>query len=371
MHAILRPKAEPATEYLIKQYLQTSNQEPIYLDMWTEALAGMKKHLVTYSSPSHFTVLAERPTGLQASIAPKMDHLVCFLPGTIALAATGGLTVAEAKRRKQWTAKNAEDLDLAIELIKTCWGMYKVTKTGLAAEITYFNLPEHPDMYGATNRPKPPPMDVFDRDATAEAPWRKDFIIKPADTHNLQRPETVESLFYLWRITEDETYRRWGSDMFDSFMKHTEAPDGAGYSSISDVNQIPPPMRDNMESFWPVRFLFPLFPFFLFVLRPQTYFIRLRTKTNQKNPQAETLKYFYLLFSPNDILPLDEVVFNTEAHPLPRFELGRILKTGWKRRERSMDGSMVLKEVEGHDQKPLAAAPEKEKKTTSVEVKSA
>ncbi len=32
---------------------------------------------------------------------------------------------------------------------------------------------------------------------------------------------------------------------------------------------------------------------------------------------AETLKYLYLLFSEDSILPLDKWVFNTEAHPLP------------------------------------------------------
>ena len=31
---------------------------------------------------------------------------------------------------------------------------------------------------------------------------------------------------------------------------------------------------------------------------------------------AETLKYFYLLYSPSSVIPLDEWVFNTEAHPL-------------------------------------------------------
>lgn len=30
-----------------------------------------------------------------------------------------------------------------------------------------------------------------------------DIIIKPLDRHNLLRPETVESLFVLYRITED------------------------------------------------------------------------------------------------------------------------------------------------------------------------
>jgi len=32
---------------------------------------------------------------------------------------------------------------------------------------------------------------------------------------------------------------------------------------------------------------------------------------------AETLKYLYLLFSPDDVVPLDRWVLNTEAHPLP------------------------------------------------------
>ena len=31
---------------------------------------------------------------------------------------------------------------------------------------------------------------------------------------------------------------------------------------------------------------------------------------------AETLKYFYLLYAPDEALDLKKVVFNTEAHPL-------------------------------------------------------
>lgn len=51
------------------------------------------------------------------------------------------------------------------------------------------------------------------------------------------------------------------------------------------VTQVPPTLRDKMESFWP----------------------------------AETLKYLYLLLdeSQPELLPLDQFVFNTEAHPLP------------------------------------------------------
>lgn len=36
--------------------------------------------------------------------------------------------------------------------------------------------------------------------------YLNDIIIKPADRHNLLRPETVESLFYLYRITGDSKY---------------------------------------------------------------------------------------------------------------------------------------------------------------------
>lgn len=31
---------------------------------------------------------------------------------------------------------------------------------------------------------------------------------------------------------------------------------------------------------------------------------------------AETLKYFYLIFSDPDLISLDDYVLNTEAHPL-------------------------------------------------------
>ena len=105
--------------------------EPLYLDMWNEALDGIKEYLITYTRHSSLTVLAERPSGLDQSLSPKMDHLVCFMPGTIALAVTGGKTVTEAtaKLGSEWTTKHDEDLRLAEELMKTCWGMYKTTAT--------------------------------------------------------------------------------------------------------------------------------------------------------------------------------------------------------------------------------------------------
>lgn len=319
-------------EYLIKQYYQTNMAEPVYEAMWREALAGVRRHLVTYTEPSGFTIVGERPQGLDAPLSPKMDHLVCFLPGTIALAATGGRPLAEARKRPSWSDRHEDDMRLAEELTHTCWATYKYMATGLAAEITHFNIADPPTPEGATHA-TPPAKLASDEDA----PWRKDFVVKSNDVHNLQRPETVESLLYMWRITGDNKYREWGWDMFRSFVEHT-AVEGAGFSSLSDANRVPPVSRDLMESFWLVSFPPPL-------LCGIQFLSSLRASAANEGRQAETLKYFYLLFSPADLLPLDKIVLNTEAHPLPRFDAAPFA-TGWERRPRDDAGVVLTDEVE-------------------------
>ena len=244
-------------EYLIKQYLQTSQQEDVYQAMWNESMAGIKKHLITYSHPSNFTVLAERPNGLTGDISPKMDHLVCFMPGTIALATTSGLPLAQAKAQPNWGPQQKEDMRLAEELMNTCWGMYQASPIGLAGEITHFNLADPPLKYNDfAQAAKPSSPANFDKSGLgSEFVGHEDFIIKSGDSHNLQRPETIESLFYMWRITGDEKYRNWGWEMFESFVKWTAVEDGTGFSSLSSVLHNPPLKRDNMESFWLVSSL--------------------------------------------------------------------------------------------------------------------
>lgn len=296
-------------EYLIKQYLQTGKVETIYRDMWDEALEGIKKHLITYSQHASLTILAERQSGLHSPLTAKMDHLVCFMPGTIALAVTEGETVEQAKARlgSQWTQKHDENLKLAEELMKTCWGMYKVTPTGLAPEIAYFRTDNPPRQWQGHVDPNwtPPVSDELSDDHNAA--WRSDYDIHTNDVHNLQRPETVESLFYMYRITKDPKYRQWGWEMFEAFREHTKVIDEVSgtvyaYTSLDTVMENPVrdrKRRDNMESFW----------------------------------LAETLKYFYLLFSEDSFFPLDSVVFNTEAHAFPKFDISgsKVFMTGWQR----------------------------------------
>lgn len=235
-------------EYLIKQYLQTGKRETIYREMWEEALQGVRDYLITYTEPSHFTIIGERPNGLDGTLLPKMDHLVCFMPGSIALATTEGLSESEAKKLPSWSKKKEADMTLARELMQTCWGMYKYTATGLAAEITYFRI-------GSPPLPESAPHQAPENfDEAPDAAWRYDFEIHDLDRHNLQRPETVESLFYMWRITNEERYREWGWEMFKSFVEHTAVSDYGGFTSLDNANTVPPKVRDSMESFWLVSF---------------------------------------------------------------------------------------------------------------------
>ena len=65
---------------------------------------------------------------------------VCFLPGTLALGATKGITKKKALESNLLTDEDIENLQLAEDLAKTCVEMYFVTSTGLAPEIAYFHI---------------------------------------------------------------------------------------------------------------------------------------------------------------------------------------------------------------------------------------
>ncbi|XP_031734149.1 mannosidase, alpha, class 1B, member 1b isoform X2 [Anarrhichthys ocellatus] len=233
-------RADSYYEYLLKQWIQGGKTENQLLEDYLQAIEGVKKNLLQKSSPNGLTFVGEISHG---QFSPKMDHLVCFLPGTLALGAHNGLP--------------ADHMDLAKELMETCYQMYIQMETGLSPEIVHFNMHE-----GST----------------------RDIDVKLADRHNLLRPETVESLFYLYRFTRDHKYQDWGWEILQSFNKYTKVSSG-GYTSINNVRDPDyPSPRDKMESFF----------------------------------LGETLKYLYLLFSDDpDLISLDQYVFNTEAHPLP------------------------------------------------------
>jgi mannosyl-oligosaccharide alpha-1,2-mannosidase len=86
----------------------------------------------------------------------------------------------------------------------------------------------------------------------------------------------------MYRITGDVSWQNKGWRMFESIINATTTE--FGHSAIDDVTMEAPYHVDEMESFW----------------------------------LAETLKYFYLLYSTPDVVSLDEWVLNTEAHPFKR-----------------------------------------------------
>ena len=45
-----------------------------------ESMEGVKKHLFGYTEPNKFLFVGEK---VGSRFSPKMDHLVCFLPGTL------------------------------------------------------------------------------------------------------------------------------------------------------------------------------------------------------------------------------------------------------------------------------------------------
>ncbi|KAM4042163.1 mannosyl-oligosaccharide 1,2-alpha-mannosidase IA [Anomaloglossus baeobatrachus] len=101
------------------------------------------------------------------------------------------------------------------------------------------------------------------------------------EKYYILRPEVIETYMYMWRFTHDPKYRQWGWEAVQALEKYCRVE--GGYSGIKDVYATHPSHDDVQQSFY----------------------------------LAETLKYLYLLFSEDDLLPLEHWIFNTEAHPLP------------------------------------------------------
>lgn len=166
-------------EYLLKQWFQTGFREDLFMRRFEEAMDGVLKHLVRTTAHQHLVYVGEYPSGLQGEFSPKMDHLVCFLPGTLMLYVTRGNSKVV---KNQLSPKLKEYFEFAEQLMRTCYMMYQEMPSGLAPEIVYFHEGgEHPN----------------------------DFIVQPQDAFSILRPETVESLFYVYRLTGEEKYREW------------------------------------------------------------------------------------------------------------------------------------------------------------------
>lgn len=221
--------ADSYYEYLLKYWLLTNKKDSLHLEMYKKSVQAIKENLIVTRNRRKFIISKKGTTEIMV-----MEHLACFAPGMLALGA--------------YHMGDDDTLQLAAELTDTCYQMYHKQISGVSPEKVQI--------------PSLEPV--------------------PGEAHYLLRPETIESIFILWRITKDPKYRRWGYEIALNIEKHCKVPSG-GYAGMADVNGPGNAFNDRQESFF----------------------------------MAESLKYLFLLFGPDEILPLDKWVFNTEGHPLP------------------------------------------------------
>jgi len=101
---------------------------------------------------------------------------------------------------------------------------------------------------------------------------------KVTDSSYSLRPENLEGCFYLYRATKNDKYLFQGKRMVDDIINHCKTE--IGFTSLKNIFTFE--QGNYMHSF-------------LF---------------------AETFKYAYLIFAPDNAVDLKKIVFNTEAHPL-------------------------------------------------------
>lgn len=120
--------ADSFYEYMLKLWLQGGKKEAMYREMYDKAMDGMHEHLLQISTPSNLTFIADRNNG---RMDMKMDHLVCFMGGLLALGAYTDPNGLESLRAKR-------DLKTAKALTYTCYQMYARMATGISAEFVQF-----------------------------------------------------------------------------------------------------------------------------------------------------------------------------------------------------------------------------------------
>uniref|UniRef100_A0A1W7RB10 alpha-1,2-Mannosidase n=1 Tax=Hadrurus spadix TaxID=141984 RepID=A0A1W7RB10_9SCOR len=223
-------------EYLLKAWVQSGKEDVQAREMYDSAVEAIEKKLLQMSK-NGLKYFADMKYD---RLEHKMDHLACF---------SGGL-FAYGAQELPWN-KREHYMQLGKDLAHTCHESYSRTATKLGPESFRFT-------------------------DSVEAK-----TLKQNEKYYIQRPEVIETYFYLWRFTHDPKYREWGWEAVQAIQEHCRVENG--FTGLKNVYVTDGPKDDVQQSFF----------------------------------LAETLKYLYLLFSDDDLIPFDNWVLNTEAHPLP------------------------------------------------------
>ncbi|ETN46264.1 uncharacterized protein HMPREF1541_00448 [Cyphellophora europaea CBS 101466] len=284
--------SDSSYEYLVKGHLMLGAVNSTYEDLWTTASDQIRNFMLFRSfipgaddetRKILFSGIISRTPGMtEIELEPRTQHLACFAGGMFAMASR--------------IFGNGNDFEIGKQLTQGCVWAYDNSPTGLMPEtVTLLPCPELDSDQCEWNATT---WESYSLNCMSEgsciAPGMPPGWMNVADPKYILRPEAIESVFIMWRMTGDEYWRDVGWRMFNTIIHHTRTP--YGHSAISSVlyqseaqvyhegvmvTTQRAMQTDDMESFW----------------------------------FAETLKYFYLLFSDVDLVSLDEFVLNTEAHP--------------------------------------------------------
>lgn len=195
-------------EYLLKVWIQGGRKEQWLRDMYDRSIQGVMDHLLQISEPSHLAFFADWNGH---SNARKMDHLVCFMPGLLALGAHTDPQGSDSPRAQR-------DLAVAKALMYTCREMYHRMESGISAE--YVEFPR----------------------------GGGDIIVPGNVAFYILRPETAESLFVMHQLTQEPIYRQWAWEIFTAIDTHCKTKEA--YGSLRNVRNPSQGVDDRMESFF-------------------------------------------------------------------------------------------------------------------------
>jgi len=299
-HLSAGASADSGYEYMLKQYLLTGDTKA--RDQYITSANGVINHLLYISTNRSLLYATDLYQGVKSLPTHRYEHLTCFLPGLLALGAHT-LDLNEKDKKRHMRAARG--------LAYTCYVSYADQASGLGPDVLqvvngtkWVDALDEWENGGKLEVEEPSMIDegeVKKRDGVGIPPglgeppiearsssldWaekraRRDY--SNAAAGYLLRPETIESLFLLWKTTGEEKWRERGWEIFQSIEEHSKTE--YGYTNIKSVDYAPFKKDDDMPSWF----------------------------------LAETLKYFYLLFDDSDSISLDKWVLNTEAHPLPKF----------------------------------------------------
>jgi mannosyl-oligosaccharide alpha-1,2-mannosidase len=108
-HLTFGSRGDSFYEILLKQWLHSGKRNNAIKAVYDTAIEGMRKRLLRKSKNGKLMYIAEQNGD---SLLHKMDHLVCFVPGMLALDG------------------DSSHLELAKELIYTCYQLYSQNPTG-------------------------------------------------------------------------------------------------------------------------------------------------------------------------------------------------------------------------------------------------